>query len=145
MGCDKAVAPLDRGQLGIEVVTARVSFLTLIFILFAVKHVLADFVLQTRWMWGTKDKEHGWIAALAAHAGCHAAFTLALALVIHPALCWLGPLDFALHATIDRARAVVGRRLGLAPGRSGWWWLFGADQALHQLSHFGYAVALAIA
>jgi hypothetical protein len=97
--------------LGIGVVTANVPFLTLIFILFTVKHVLADFILQTSWMWRAKDKEHGWISALAAHAGCHAAFTLALALVINPALWWLGVVDFALHATIDRARAVVGRRL----------------------------------
>jgi hypothetical protein len=131
--------------LGIGAVTADVPFLTLIFILFSVKHVLADFVLQTSWMWRTKDKEHGWIAALAAHAGCHAAFTLALALVINPALWWLGVVDFAFHATIDRARAVLGRRLGLVPGRSGWWWLFGTDQALHQLTHFAFAIALAVA
>jgi hypothetical protein len=126
-------------------VTANVSFLTLIVISFTVKHVLADFVLQTPWMWRTKDKEHGWIAPLAAHAGCHAAFTLAVALVISPALWWLGVVDFLLHGTIDRARAVIGRRLDLAPGHSGWWWLFGIDQALHQLTHFGYAIALAVA
>lgn len=125
-------------------VTASVSFLTLIFILFTVKHVLADFVLQTSWMWRTKDKEDGWSVALAAHAGCHAAFTLTIALVIHPALFGLGVVDFVLHATIDRARGVLGRRLGLVPGRSGWWWLFGIDQALHQVTHFAFAIALAI-
>jgi len=126
------------------VVTTRVSFLTLIFIVFTVKHVLADFILQTSWMWRTKDKEHGWVAPLAAHAGCHAAFTLAAALAIHPALCWLGVVDFALHATIDRTRAVMGRRLGLVPGHSGWWSVFGIDQALHQVTHFAFAIALAI-
>jgi len=127
------------------VVTANVPFLTLIFILFTVKHVLADFILQTSWMWRTKDKEHGWLAPLAAHAGCHAGFTLALALVIDPTLLWLGVVDFALHGAIDRARAVLGRRLGLVSSRSGWWWLFGTDQALHQLTHFAFAIALAIA
>jgi Protein of unknown function (DUF3307) len=121
----------------------NVHILSLIFILFIVKHVLADFVLQTSWMWGTKDKEHGWLAPLAAHAGCHAAFTLVLALVINPALWWLGVVDFALHAIIDRARAVVGRRLGIVLGHSYWWWLFGTDQALHHLTHFAYAIALA--
>jgi hypothetical protein len=78
-------------------VTASVFFLSLIFILFTAKHVLADFVLQTSWMWRTKDKEHGWIAPLAAHAGCHAGFTLAVALVINPALWWLGMVDLLLH------------------------------------------------
>ena len=124
--------------------TASVSFLGLIFILFTVKHVLADFVLQTSWMWRAKDKEHGWVAPLTAHAGCHAGFTLAATLVINPSLWWLGVVDFALHGTIDRARAVVGRRLNLVPGHSGWWWLFGIDQALHQLTHFSFAIALAI-
>ena len=124
--------------------TASVSSLSLIFILFTVKHVLADFILQTSWMWRTKDKEHGWVAPLAAHAGCHSGFTLAVTLIINPALWWLGVVDLALHATIDRSRAVVGRRIGLAPGNSGWWWLFGIDQALHQLTHFAYAIALAI-
>src|SRR5262249_16390688 len=99
----------------------------------------------TSWMWRTKDKEHGWLAPLAAHAGCHAAFTLTLTLVINPALWWLGVVDFALHATIDRTRAVVGRRLGLIPGLSGWWWLFWIDQALDQVTYFGFALALAIA
>jgi hypothetical protein len=127
------------------VVTASVPFVTLIFILFTAKHVLADFILQTSWMWRTKDQEHGWFAPLAAHSGCHAAFTLALVLVINPALWWLGVVDFAVHATIDRTRAVVGRRLSLVPSRSGWWWLFGIDQALHQVTHFAVAIALAIA
>jgi hypothetical protein len=65
--------------------------------------------------------------------------------VINPALWWLGVVDFAVHATIDRTRAVVGRRLSLVPSRSGWWWLFGIDQALHQVTHFAAAIALAIA
>ena len=125
--------------------TASVPLLILIFILFAVKHVLADFILQTSWMWRLKDQEHGWLAPLAAHAGCHATLTLAIALVINPALWWLGVVDFLLHAAIDRARGVVGRRLGLVPARSGWWGLFGIDQAHHQLTHFAFAIALAVA
>ena len=125
--------------------TVSISFLSLIFILFTAKHVLADFVLQTSWMWRTKDKEHGWIAPLAAHAGCHAGFTLALALLIKPELWWLGVADLLLHAIIDRARAVTGAHLGLVAGHSGWWWLFGIDQALHQLTHFAFSIALAIA
>jgi hypothetical protein len=96
-------------------------------------------------MWRTKDKEHGWVAPLAAHAGCHASFTLAVTLAIDPALWWLGVVDLLLHAIIDRARAVTGRHLGLVVGHSAWWWLFGIDQALHQLTHFGYALALAVA
>ena len=79
-----------------------------------------------------EGREHGWVAPLAAHAGCHASFTLAMTLVINPPLWWFGVVDFALHGITDRARAVVGRRLDLVPGHSGWWWLFGIDQALHQ-------------
>lgn len=125
--------------------TASLFFLSLTFVLFTAKHLLADFILQTNWMWRTKDKEHSWIAPLAAHAGCHASFTLAMTLVINPALWWFGVVDFALHGTIDRARAVVGRRLDLVPGHSGWWWLFGIDQALHQLTHFAFTIGLAVA
>jgi Protein of unknown function (DUF3307) len=129
----------------LDIVTVSVYFLSFIFVLFTAKHILADFVLQTSWMWRTKDKAHGWIAPLAAHAGCHAGFTLAVALVITPSLWWLAVVDLLLHAIIDRARAVTGRHLGLVAGHSGWWWLFGIDQALHQLTHFAFSIALAIA
>jgi hypothetical protein len=30
-------------------------------------------------------------------------------------------------------------------GQPGWWWLFGLDQALHQITHFAFAIALAVA
>jgi hypothetical protein len=62
-----------------------------------------------------------------------------------PHQCSPGVVDFALHGTIDRARAVAGRSLNLVAGHSGWRWLFGVDQALHQLTHFAFAIALAVA
>jgi hypothetical protein len=127
-----------------SLVTGNISViaLTIALVLFTAKHFLADFILQTNWMWRNKDQKQDWLAALAAHAGCHALLTLILALVLMPALWWLGIVDFAIHALIDRCRGVIGRRLGLTFERTGWWWLFGIDQGLHQLTHFAFVIAL---
>lgn len=83
------------------------TFLVLL-VVYQLKHLLADYPLQTQWMLG-KLKERGWAAPLAAHAGVHAAFTLVIALVVSHG--WLGlslilaAFDFAIHFAMDRIKA----------------------------------------
>jgi hypothetical protein len=127
---------------GMAMASANVSFLALLFVLFTVKHVLADFVLQTHWMRRGKDQEHRWAAALAAHAGCHAAFTLALALAVAPALWWLGVVDFVVHCAIDRCKGVVMELHRWQPQDRWYWWSIGIDQSLHHLTGFFLAVVV---
>ena len=113
--------------------------------LFVVKHLAADFLLQTQWMVAGKDAPAGWFRPLLAHAAIHAALTAAICLLVLPALVWLALVDFVVHGAIDRAKAVISRRGHLRPTRSAYWWLFGLDQTLHHLTHLAFVIAMAAA
>lgn len=104
------------------------------------KHYIADFILQTDWMARGKERETGWLAPLAAHVACHATATLCVALVVAPRLWWLALVDYAIHFTIDRTKAVLSRRAGWTPANVRFWWLLGFDQMLHGLTDLGLVV-----
>ena len=110
---------------------------------FTAKHLVADYLLQTAAMVAGKDGRRGWIAPLSIHAGIHAGGTLLLVIAVEPALWWLAPLDFAVHAGIDRAKSILGGHGAWGPDESRFWWLHGADQAAHHLTHFLYVLVLA--
>ena len=110
---------------------------------FLVKHYLADFLFQTGWMAAGKDRAQGWLLPLCCHLCVHGAMTAALFLAVAPGLAWLGLVDFILHGVIDRAKSLASRHTGLTPRQSSFWWLFGADQTLHHLTHAGFALVLA--
>jgi hypothetical protein len=113
------------------------------FVFFTAKHLVADYLLQTASMVAGKDGRHGWLAPLSIHAGIHAAGTLLLVIAVKPLLWWLAPLDFVVHATIDRTKSVLGGHGGWRPEEGRFWWLHGADQAAHHLTHFLYVLVLA--
>lgn len=112
---------------------------------FLAKHFLADFLLQTDWMAAGKERPAGWFLPLAAHAGVHGALTAALFLSVYPPLAWLGLADAVVHGAIDRLKSLAARRAKVTPRQAGFWWLFGADQTLHHLTHIGLAILLAAA
>ena len=115
------------------------------FVAFVAKHFLADFLFQTDWMATGKDRRQGWLMPLAAHAGTHGAMTAALFLAVAPPLAWLGLVDAVVHGIIDRSKSVAARGKDLTPRQTAFWWLFGADQTLHHLTHVGLAILLAAA
>lgn len=110
---------------------------------FSLKHLLADFVLQTGWIAHGKGCRSGWFAPLAAHAAIHAGLALALILAVRPALWWLALVDLLVHFAVDRAKTLVGQSARWTPDDAPYWWLFGFDQFLHQLTNIGLALALA--
>ncbi len=112
---------------------------------FLAKHFLADFLFQTDWMAAGKERPQGWLLPLAAHAGVHGAMTAALFLAVAPPLAWLGLADAILHGLIDRLKSLAARRMRVTPRQAGFWWLFGADQSLHHLTHLALAILLAAA
>ncbi|MHA2280134.1 MAG: DUF3307 domain-containing protein [Promethearchaeota archaeon] len=81
------------------------SFIFGLLIFFQVKHFLADYPLQGKFM--LKKFSPGWefFIPLAAHAGVHALFTLALLLFIAPHLWYLALIDFVIHFVMDRVKA----------------------------------------
>ncbi len=128
-----------------RVVTLPVTWISILYIFFLIKQFLADFLFQTGWMAHGKARKQEWLAPLAVHAGIHAVLTFLLALVFLPSLWWLGLVDFVVHASIDRAKALATTGLGLTEKDSATWWLLGLDQALHQLTHFCFMVAMVLA
>ena len=114
--------------------------------LFAAKHFIADFVLQTARMRGGKG-QYGHPGGLA-HAGLHMAASLPALAVLGaglPAMLLLVVFEGLAHYHIDWSKEYLTRRLALGPGQRGFWVLIGADQFLHQLTYLAMiAAALAM-
>jgi len=135
--------------------------MTVIFTLllaFQLKHFLADYPLQRRFMLGKFRDDWGFVPPLLAHVAVHAAGTFLIA-------CWFGVrraavlalLDASVHFVMDRVKAskrYLGRYKPLtaetAPAATPaqwasndrFWWSVGLDQGVHHLTH--YAIIFAI-
>lgn len=120
-----------------------VGTLTFWMVVFAVKHVIADFVLQTSWMATGKDAKTGWALPLLVHCAIHGVLAIAILLVLAPRFWFLGLADFALHLIIDRAKGFCVSTFRVTMDHQWFWWLIGIDQALHHLTGFCLAVVLA--
>jgi hypothetical protein len=141
--------------------------MTLVFVLlviYQIKHLLADYPLQTKYMLG-KFKEVDWELPLVAHAAVHGAFTFVIATVVAG---WqmglvLGVLDYCIHFVMDRIKAspnlmgrwkpltaeqyldhesqirdgyLVARAKAKIRGNTYFWWALGFDQMVHHLTHY---------
>jgi hypothetical protein len=134
-----SAAPLSPAD-----VSAVVAAVTALSIAFAFKHLLADFLMQTNWMARGKNLREGWWPPLLAHVLCHTALTLVIVLVLAPRLWWLAVVDFGIHATADRAKALVGQHGAWRVDQPRFWWLLGVDQFLHQVTNIGLAAAVVL-
>ena len=121
------------------------AWIAIALVAFLAKHLLGDFIFQTKWMVMGKERCKDWVLPLAIHAGVHGTITALLFLVVSPALAWLGLVDALVHGTIDRLKSHAARRAKLTPQQTGFWWLFGMDQTLHHLTHIVLAILLAVA
>lgn len=124
--------------------TTTLTLLLFLLISFQIKHFLADFPLQTKYML-RKTAKHGWKCPLLAHAGVHGGFTF---LVIWPLaslkvalLCGLA--DFTVHLCVDFWKA---RFTNSHPFQKSFWIAFGMDQTMHQLTYIviAYAVTMLV-
>ena len=113
-----------------------------VYLLFRLKHFMADYLLQTSWMARGKEREEGWAAALFAHAGVHAIGTTAIAAAFAPSLIFLGAVDLIVHAGIDKTKASIRR---YQPNQPAFWWAHGIDQEAHHVTHFIYVLAIVLA
>ena len=86
-----------------------------------VKHVIADFVLQTSWMAIGKDQKTGWALPLLAHCLVHLAVAMALILIIAPRFWFVALIDFAIHITVDRAKGFCAATFGVTLEHP-WFW-----------------------
>jgi Protein of unknown function (DUF3307) len=124
--------------------TVAVAPLIAWMLVLTVKHVIADFILQTSWMAMGKDAKTGWALPLLAHCAIHGAMAIAIFTLVAPRFWYLGLVDFAIHITIDRAKGFCVATFDIKQGQSQWfWWLIGIDQALHHLTDFGLSLVVA--
>lgn len=111
-------------------------------LVFGVKHIVADFILQTNAIALGKDRSVGWFKPWLLHVGGHALLTLLIAWVVSPPLVWLAAIDFCVHGGIDRLKAIVRAHWRLTAEQAPFWWLIGIDQTLHHLTHLVLVILL---
>ena len=121
-----------------------VSILTL-YLVFRLKHFACDFMFQFDWMALNKGKpgKEGY-NALFSHTLIHAIGTLLIMLVFVPGLWWLAIIDLVIHSIIDRLKGVLTFQKDWKPRDTVFWWAFGVDQELHNLTHVAYIVFIFI-
>jgi hypothetical protein len=113
-------------------------------VIFLAKHLAADFFLQTSWMANGKERPCGWFAPLLAHVCVHAVLTGLIFAILAPSFIWMALVDFVIHFTIDRCKGLANRFFDTGPTKTGFWWLLGIDQTLHHLTHFAFALLIAV-
>jgi hypothetical protein len=118
-----------------KVMLVPLGTVTALMVVMAAKHFCADFLFQTSWIARGKAATERWLLPLLVHAFAHAILTLLVAIVLFPRLWWIAPIELVLHAAIDRAKVIFGRRARLDPTKTEYWWLFGFDQFLHHLTN----------
>jgi Protein of unknown function (DUF3307) len=108
------------------------------------KHLIFDFFLQS--LSQIKNKRiYGHPDGLL-HAAGHAAGTCLAFAVITPSLAvgiGIVAAEFVLHYHIDWLKEEVGFSLKLRQDQRQYWWAFGIDQWLHQMTYVGIAAVLA--
>ncbi|SCZ50500.1 DUF3307 domain-containing protein [Epibacterium ulvae] len=114
----------------------HVGSLLLLLCLLQVKHMFADFFLQTpRMLSGRGAYLH---LGRAQHATVHFAGSVIALLIMAAPLVFLLTIciiEWIIHFHIDYGKAKYNERKCLTPTQSLFWWAMGTDQALHQLTY----------
>lgn len=112
----------------------------LLFVLFFVKHFLADYPLQTEYML-RKSRAYGWKLPLFMHSLVHAAMTYIILMTVVSlglfSVTWgvilaLVFIELVAHFLIDAWKA---RLCKSKPNESAFWIALGADQLFHYLTY----------
>jgi Protein of unknown function (DUF3307) len=126
-------------------VSRSVQLILIVILILQIKHFLCDYVLQSEYQYSNKGK-YGHPGGII-HAGLHALFTIVAFVVITPAL-GLGLAivvgEFIVHYHIDWTKEQILKRRRWVFPRAQFWWVFGADQALHEMTYVAIAALLAI-
>jgi hypothetical protein len=112
-------------------------------LLLTFKHIIADFVLQTRWMAYGKDMKKGWALPLLVHCLIHLAVAMVLILLVAPRFWYVALIDFVIHIIVDRLKGICSAYFGMTLQHPWFWTLMGVDQALHHLTGFGLSILMA--
>ncbi|APG48279.1 hypothetical protein PhaeoP97_02904 [Phaeobacter porticola] len=110
--------------------------------LFQIKHMFADFYLQTpKMLSGRGQYLH---AGRAQHAGVHVLGSIIAFVIIGAPVGFvllICVLEWIAHFNIDYCKACYSERKSLAPNMADFWRAMGTDQALHQLTYLAMTAA----
>ena len=121
---------------GTCVINGQVVLVLWTFLAFQLKHLLCDFVFQTKFQVINKGF-YGHVGGIL-HAGCHAIFTLPVLLILTrslPVIAIIIVCEFALHYHIDWFKARTERLRNWVNTDNIYWIAFGVDQFLHQVTY----------
>lgn len=110
--------------------------LLLLLCLIQIKHMFADYFLQTKIMLDGRDQYLHFGRFL--HAGVHAIGSTLVFLILGAHLVFIIPLVLAeliVHYHIDWWKGWLTSGQNLTPADAGYWRASGIDQALHQLTY----------
>lgn len=114
------------------------EYIFLMLIVFQVKQLIGDYILQTAWMVNGKTRVGvGYVFPLTVHVVIHAFTTLAIVLVVNKDLWVLALVDFTAHFAMDRIKSspfMLGRFTDMT--KQSFWIPFGVDQMVHHLTHY---------
>ena len=126
--------------------TDLVVSVLLLLVLFQIKHMFADYFLQTpKMLAGRNSYLH---MGRAQHALVHAiGSAICLVLVGSPIvfMLWLVLAEWVIHFHIDWGKATWSDTKGHGPQDAGFWRATGVDQALHQLTYVAMTAAWVVA
>ena len=115
----------------------------LLLILFELKHFVADFLLQTKYMLGKFKPGWDFILPLSTHCAVNAIFTYIILVGIGKTNLWpLVIFDFISHFLIDRMKSSPKWLGKYRPEQSKFWWVLGLDQALHHIVYITIVLAI---
>ena len=113
-----------------------ISSVLLLFSLLMVKHMFADFYLQTPKMLSGRCQE--WHMGRAMHAGVHVLGSILVFLIMGAPLAFIAivvALEWVVHFNIDFGKASYSERKELNPTQGAFWRAVGLDQCLHNLTY----------
>ena len=124
---------------------ATVSSVLILLSLLQIKHMFADYFLQTpRMLSGRGEYFH---LGRAEHAAVHAFGSVIAFFIVgaSPAfIAVMAVLEWIVHFNIDWGKARWSERKGYGPDEAGFWRAAGLDQALHQFTYLAMAWAWAV-
>ncbi|NNK16478.1 MAG: DUF3307 domain-containing protein [Sulfitobacter sp.] len=125
--------------------TAVLQTALILLVLLQVKHLFADYFLQSkRMLAGRGEYLH---LGRAQHAGLHAVLSVFALLLVGAPLSFslvLCAAEGVLHYHIDWAKGRHADKTNHGPADAAYWRAFGVDQLLHQLTYVGMIWAWAI-
>ena len=122
--------------------TGTIGTLLILFCLLQIKHMFADFYLQTPRMLSGRDQY--WHVGRAEHAGVHVLGSIVVFVLIGaPVLFTLAVVlaEWLAHFHIDYWKGRQCCKKALDPSKPAFWRATGADQAMHQLTYVAMAWA----